>query len=204
MAAGVYILQSGESGEEILVKIGRAADIEARRRSLSTGNPHPLRLYDVIETQHASTCEAFLQNRLQSRRSRRSDAQEFYEVEPSILDLEIHNARDFVDFLPTRERVKGLAKEWSDGRVVLPRRAELDAHRRLLEIREEKAALEFEEEQLEAILQTRIGTASSLDGIATWKTGLVARFDCGSFRLAHPAVYGEFLRKVPRRVFRLL
>jgi hypothetical protein len=105
----VYVLRSGKDD---LFKIGRAKDVEARRKHLSTGNPQPLTIFDVIETEYARDCETYLHRCLRSKRSRRSDAQEFYEVDPAYLGREIlRGARDFVAFLPTRGVAERLAKE---------------------------------------------------------------------------------------------
>src|SRR5262249_31174526 len=71
----VYVLRSGD---EDLFKIGRTRDINSRRLTLSTGNPHPLTLFAVIETEHASWCETYLHSVLRSRRV----AGEFFAVSP--------------------------------------------------------------------------------------------------------------------------
>src|SRR5438874_4432111 len=102
----VYILQSGEDN---LFKIGRAADLEKRMKHLATGNPHPLTLYAQIETEHAPDCEAYLHHRLQSKRSTRSDATEFFEVECGHLDEVIAEARAHNDeFLPKKKAAERL------------------------------------------------------------------------------------------------
>jgi hypothetical protein len=201
MATAVYILRSGE---EDLLKIGRARHVEARRKDLSTGNPYPLSVYEVIETEYANDCETYLHHRLRSKRSRRSEAREFYEVDPRELNSAIRGARNFLDFLPTRDLVEGLAREQSDDRILRPGPGELEAYRRLLIVREQIDALELEKEQLETGLKRAIGTASGLEGLATWKTESVEMFDRESFKLAHPDLYGEFLREGRRRTLRLL
>ena len=147
MATGVYIFRSGP---ENLFKIGRARHVETRRKHLSTGNPYPLAVYAVIETQYASECETYLHHRLRSKRSRRSEAHEFYEVDPPVLDDEIRGVRNFLDFLPTRAVIQELAKEQSDDRILQPGPRELEDYRRLLKVREQIDALELEKEQLEA------------------------------------------------------
>jgi Meiotically up-regulated gene 113 len=201
MATAVYILRSGE---ENLFKIGRARHVEERRKDLSTGNPYPLSVYGVIETEYANDCETYLHHRLRSKRSRRSDAHEFYEVDPPVLDDEIRGVHNFLAFLPTRAVIQGLAKVQSDDRILQPGPRELEDYRRLLKVREQLDSLEFEKEHLESGLKRAIGTASGLEGLAMWKTESVEMFDRESFKLAHPDLYGEFLRDSRRRTLRLL
>src|SRR5262249_6207198 len=103
----VYVLRSGDDN---LFKIGRATDLEKRMKHLATGNPHPLTPYAVIETEHPAACEAFMHHLVQSRRSTRSDAQEFFHLDPGELDALVQAAQSFVaDFLPMKSEAEQLA-----------------------------------------------------------------------------------------------
>lgn len=200
--ACVYILRSGD---ENLFKIGRTTgDLDARIKQLSTGNPHPLTPFDVIETEHDALCETYLHHNLRSKRSLRSDAREFFSVEPAELESAIREGREFLaEFVPKQEEAHNLAREHSDGRVVTPDQGHWQTYHRLVKVREAQDALELERRRLETDLKLAIGTASELDGLATWKTHMSPRFDEAEFRAAEPALYAAFLREKPIRTFRL-
>jgi hypothetical protein len=198
----VYILRSGEDD---LFKIGRAADLEKRMKHLATGNPHPLTLYAEIETEHASDCEAYFHHRLQSKRSTRSDATEFFEVDPAHLDELIDEVRVHNDeFLPRRAAAEHLAEEQNDDRMLEPGEVERGLYRRLLEVREQRDTLNFECVRLETELKLAIGTAAGMEGIATWKAHSMKRFDQEAFGVEYPDLYEAFKRESLARSFRLL
>src|SRR5262249_39189103 len=115
----VYILRSGEAD---CFKIGRTEnDVQDRIKHLSTGNPLPLTLFDVIETDHASKGEKFLHNRLQARRVRDGDAKEFFGLTPEIMRDEIRLARDYIENdVPRLAEVSKLAAEQCEDRWVAP------------------------------------------------------------------------------------
>ena len=165
----VYVLRHGEDN---LFKIGRAADLEKRMKHLATGNPHPLTLYAQIETEHAPDCAAYLHHRLQSKRSTRSDATEFFEVECGHLDEVIAEARAHNDeFLPKKKAAERLADQQSDERMLEPSEAERELYRRLLEVREQRDTLNFECVQLETELKLVIGTAADRLVEDSWIAG---------------------------------
>jgi transcriptional regulator of heat shock response len=199
---GVYVLQSGD---ENVFKIGKAVDLERRMKNLATGNPHPLTLYRSIETEHAAECETYLHHRLRSKRSTRSDAKEFFDVEPSELEALLRDARAYVeDFLPRKAEAERLCHEQSDSRVIEPTETQQETYRRLLKAREEHDALALECERLETELKLAIGTAAAMDGVASWKTQTMHKFDSTRFSEEHPEMYEEFLHETHTRVFRLL
>jgi hypothetical protein len=201
--AFVYILRSGD---EHLFKIGRTSGaVEARHRQLSTGNPHPLTPFDVIETDYASDCETYLHHRLRSKRSGRSDATEFFELDPTELAEVIRDARDFVaDVLPKRAEAERLGNEQSDGRILQPGDDEWETYRRLLDVRQAEDVLGYDRERLENELKLAIGRAAGLANMATWKTQSARRFDEAAFKTEDPGVYERFVRETRYRVFRLL
>jgi len=123
--AFVYILRSGD---EDLFKIGRTSgDVEARRKHLSTGNPHPLTVFDAIETDDVAACESFLHGRLQSKRCA-GDAREFFALAAADLQDAIREARDYLtDDLPRQKEAERLAKQDSDGHSATRRRRMGDA-----------------------------------------------------------------------------
>jgi len=166
--AYVYFFRSGN---ENLFKIGKTArdDVEDRIRDLSTGNPHPLTVFDAIETEDEDECEKYLHKILRSKRSRESAAQEFFEVAPDVLKSVIQDAREFLsEFLATKRAAERLADEKSEDRMVAPGDEDRTIYRRLLEVREQQDRCEYERKHLENKLKLSIGTAAGLEGIASW------------------------------------
>jgi hypothetical protein len=199
--AFVYILKSGD---EDLFKIGRTRrDVEARIRQLSTGNPHPLTVFDVIETDYDSDCETFLHGRLRAKRLA-GDAREFFAISADELGEAISDAREFMEeFAPRQREAERLAKEESDGRVLQPGDAEWDTYRRLVEVRVAETALKLDRVRLETELKLAIGTAAGLERIATWRTQSTRTLDEARLKIAEPTLYESFLRESRSRVFRL-
>jgi hypothetical protein len=197
--AYVYILDSGSDG---VFKIGRTrGDVAARVKALSTGNPRPLTVFDVIETDHDSLCESYLHNRLRTKRR----GGEFFELEAPELRAAIDDARQFIaDFVPKQHEVERLAAGESEDRAVEPGLAELEAYRELLKVREDLDDLRLRQAELETALKLAIGTASELNGLVSWKTHAVQRLDVEALRTAEPQVYERFVRDSRVRTFRLL
>jgi Meiotically Up-regulated Gene 113 (MUG113) protein len=200
--ACVYVLQHGEDN---LFKIGRAADLDKRMKALATGNPHPLTAYAVIETEHPAACEAFMHHLVQSRRSTRSDAKEFFDLEPTELDELVRDAQAFIkEYLPMKEEVERLAELPSDDSMLEPATEHGEIYERLLQARQERDKLNYECERLEAKLKLAIRTAAGIEGIATWKAHSTKRFDQEAFGNEYPDLHDAFMRESLSRVFKLL
>jgi hypothetical protein len=182
--AYVYVLRSGNDD---VFKIGRTrGDVDARVRSLATGNPQPLTRFDVNETEHDSLCETYLHNQLRSRRR----GGEFFAIDAAELEAVIAEAREFIaDYVPKHEEAERLASEKSDERVLEPSEAERELHPQLLEVREALDGLELERARLETALKLAIGTGDGLDGIASWKSHCVQRFGTAAFQVAEPLLH---------------
>jgi Meiotically Up-regulated Gene 113 (MUG113) protein len=196
--AHVYVLRSGN---EDVFKIGRTRhDVDSRRRGLATGNPHPLTVFDVIETEHEALCETFLHRRLRSRRV----SGEFFAVVPEELEAAIRETRELLaDLVTSKQEVKRLAQEESDGLVLKPGSAEWSIYENLLEVREAQDHYAFQRELLENKLKLTIGTAEGLEGIASWKTQERRQFDEASFKLERPELFQTYVKLSRLRVFRL-
>lgn len=201
--ACVYVLRSGN---ENLFKIGRTSgDVDVRIRQLSTGNPHPLTIFDAIGTRHDSLCETYLHRTLRSRRILKGTAQEFFAVTPTEVEEIIRDAREFLaEFVARQEEAERLAEEESDGRLLVPGTDEWSMYRKLLEVREEQDTCAFQRQLLENKLKLAIGKADGLDGIATWKTQARERFDEAALKLAHPELFKSYVSASRLRVFRLI
>jgi hypothetical protein len=199
--AYVYVLRSGDSN---LFKVGRTNDLERRMKHLATGNPEPLTLFDCIETEDAASAEKYLHHRLRSHRSNRSGAREFFEIHPDAFAAILDDARAFLaDFVPKQHEADQFAQEESDGRILLPGDADWERYRALVEVREALDGLELKRRELEAEFKIAIGPADGLEGIATWRTQAITRFDQDTFRTTDPDTYRLFLVAERRRHFRL-
>jgi hypothetical protein len=199
----VYILRSGN---EHLFKIGRTSgDVDLRVRQLSTGNPHPLTIFDVIKTLHDSLCETYLHRTLRSKRVLKGAAQEFFAVTPTELAGIVQEAREFLDeFVLRQEDAERLAKEESDGSLLVPGDEEWSMYHKLLEVREEQDGFTYQREFLENKLKLAIGRTDGLEGIATWKTQARERFDEAAFKVAHPELFKSYVSVSRMRFFRLI
>jgi predicted GIY-YIG superfamily endonuclease len=184
MSNCVYIYRSGGGN---VFKIGRATDLAKRLRTHATGNPEPLTEFAVIETEHAAQCETYLHHRLRSKRSTRSDATEFFEVDPDELATLVADARHWAnEVLPMMAEAERLSEETCDDRILQPTDGVLETYRTLVDVRERYDTLGFQKDWLEAQLKLIIGTASGIDRIADWKTVLSHRLDGDLFKSEHP------------------
>jgi hypothetical protein len=198
----VYIYRSGDGN---LFKIGHATDHEKRVKALTTGNPEPLTQFDVIETEYASQCETYMHHRLRSKKSRRSAASEFFEVDPTELTELIADARHYAaEVLPKIAQADRLAEVECDERLLRPGDAEWEIYRTLLRVREDYDTLGFQKDRLEAELKLAIGTASGMARIATWKMVTTRRLDAEALRHEKPELYEAFLRESRSRRLLLL
>jgi hypothetical protein len=198
----VYMLRSGE---EDLFKIGMTrGDVDVRKKGLATGNPHPLTEYASIQTDHPSKVESFLHGLLRSKRSRRSEATEFYEIAQPELDAAIQEARDYADRdLPQEAEVERLAAEVCEDRLLTPATDDWAIYTQLLHAREAHDRASHARNRLEWKLKLRIGTAYGLDGIATWRTITSSRPDLEALSRDHPDLYASYLRESHSRRFDL-
>jgi hypothetical protein len=199
----VYVLRSGESDH---FKVGRTErNVADRVKQLSTGNPSPLIIFDVIETPYAAKCETFLLNRLQPRRSRDSGAKEFFVIEPDEMRVEVRLARDYAENdLPKVTQVQALALVACEDRWVSPSEQARSIFRELIEVRASIDILTRRREKLENDLKLTIGTAIGLEGLATWKFVEGHRFNTDQFAKDHPELYLTYYIRTRTRMFRLL
>jgi hypothetical protein len=191
----VYVLREGLSN---VFKIGRTSGgVDGVLRRLRTGNSKPLSLFDLVETEQESACEAFFHRRLAARRVVRGGGWEFFEMES-----EEHMRRTIADLRGMFEEVEdarcavqALAKEQCTDILLEPNTEDQRLLERLMRNKEEQEYLRFECELLESQLKRRIGTAAGLRGLATWKTQLTRRYDEKLFRESAPEMYNDLLEK---------
>jgi hypothetical protein len=199
----VYILQSGE---ENLYKIGIANDVDERLRDLKTGNPRRFFVFGLIDTvdrESANAVESFLHKMFQSKRVPGGGREFFALTRMEAEDAERAGRAFLSEALPRRKEVEALSKEESDDRLLRPRDQDWEVVRSLLHWRENKYKAEIECERNENRLKLTIGASAGIDGLATWKSHLVARFDQGAFKLAEPDLYQAFVREARQRDLRL-
>lgn len=199
----VYVLQSGSVN---LFKIGRTTgSVEKRIKQLNTGNPHPLVMFDVIETEEASSCETYLHKRLRTTQHFGSGGTEFFAIEPDDLMAVLKDARSFLsEYISAKKAAEEYKAMPSEDRVIEPTEELQDDYRRLLEIREQQDMLKFERELIECRIKSALGTASEIRSIATWKTSLVTRFDQDLFSEENVELYSQYLKQTAQRNFRLV
>jgi predicted GIY-YIG superfamily endonuclease len=198
----VYIYRSGEGN---VFKIGRTTDVARRLKTHATGNPEPLTEFAVIETEYASQCETYLHHRLRTKRSTRSEATEFFEVDPEELAALVEDARHYADeVLLMIAEADRLSEQECDDRILQPSDGVMETYRALVKVREDYDTLGFQKDRLEAELKLAIGTASGIEQVADWKTVLSHRLDTDRLEAERPDVYSTFLGEARSRRFILL
>jgi hypothetical protein len=190
----VYVLREGRSN---IFKIGRTSgDTDAVIRRLQTGNSQPLSLFDLVVTEQESACEAFFHRRLRSRRPLQGGGWEFFEVEATEMRQIVSEFRAMFEQLEqTRQIVSGLIAQESRDVLIEPNSEDKELLLRLMRNKEEQEYLRFECELIESKLKQRIGTASGIRGLATWKTQLTRRYCDKLFRDSEPDTYNDLLEK---------
>lgn len=199
----VYIFQSGDTN---YFKIGRTrSDVEQRRRELSTGNPHPLKLVDCIETDHDALVEKYLHTKFNQYLSKGSDATEYFEIEPNILSKGLAEARAFLaEYIPLHEQTEAFKDTETTGEVKVPNDEVIALYKQLLLLKGQIDGLQFERDVLENRIKSKIGDADGIEGVATWKTQVRMALDQAALKAQHPAIVEAFSKQQRSRVFKLL
>jgi hypothetical protein len=160
--AFVYIFQSGTDN---FFKIGMTRkDPEKRRKELSTGNPYPLTLFDLIETEEANIVENYLHKKFAQYRVYGGTATEYFAIDPETLTIGLRESRKFLDEYMSLKAISTDLKN-----IAATTGEELEADDEAQELRQQVkdvqsriAKLKLEEEFLKLKLQSKIGSA---DGI---------------------------------------
>jgi hypothetical protein len=194
----LYFMRNGDAN---VVKIGIAGDADARRGQFKTGNPEDIRIIDLVDADDARPIETILHRIYYSKRLRR----EFYSLTPAQADEAGDRARDIRDnYLPLEREAKRLAKSECDSPSRPPTEHECELHRDVVEKREAKYLAEHECDRAENELRVAIGTSEGLDGLASYKTYTISRFDEAAFKLKFPEQHAAFCRPTQQRTLRLL
>ncbi len=192
----VYILREGISN---LFKIGRTSgSVDGVVKRLRTGNPRPLNIFRVIETDQESACETFFHKQLRERMVVLGGGCEFFDFESNPADVEaivVDTQRKFEERSEIRQIIDVLKDQQSTAVLLEPSKEDQAIMSRLLTIEKEQELLLFEVEMLKGKLMKRIGTASGIRGIATWKTQTSRMYSERLFRDSDPERYQALLEK---------
>jgi len=204
----VYVLRNGN---EDVFKIGRTKiPLERVVKSLSRGNPYRLTKFARIDTEDDVACEAFLHQRLRSKRIVLGDGTEFFQVTPSELAQALHDAEEFAnEFLSAKRQAEELSniEEDSNAGLIAPSECDVEVYSRLLQVREAQDRLKVQRQFFESKLKISIGTSTGLEGLATWKGKWGQHFDLPGLRKAEPDIYARLFERFGdetyRRTFRI-
>ncbi len=199
--AFVYIFKTGPSH----YKIGRATDIEKRRKELSTGNPYTIELIHFIETDKASLVEKILQDRFYEYICETGDSTEHYEIQDiETLNKGFKEAKDILkQYLPLLDNSEKLAKAEVVNEIIPATEDALKIQKELRDVVGKVENLKFKKDFLECKLKSLIGCYEGIDGIATWKVVSKESFDSAQLKKKHPELYQEFKKQSESRVFKL-
>lgn len=190
----VYVLREGSSN---IFKIGRTSGtVDGVVTRLRTGNSQPLSIFEIVQTEEESACEAFFHRQLRDKRVVRGGGWEFFEVDVAAMKELISQVRSmFEELQEAQNAIEKLGKVASTDVLLDPSEKDKELLRRLLENKKEQEFLQIECQLLEAQLKQRIGSAAGLRGLATWKTQVTRVFDQKLFAKTAPDEYERLLEK---------
>jgi hypothetical protein len=205
----VYAFRHGHQDE---FKFGRTTNLEQRRKTLQTGSPKPLTLFECIETDDYKDAEAFILRRLAHKRL----TGEFFAVTADEASEAMEACRAYLenDLPQWREEDQEVAElsTIESSPEMLPSSEDVsEKYRQLVRLRAEKKLrkieidrLEVEEIRLETAIKLAIGNAKGIEGVATWETGDSRRaFDGGALKAVNPELYKMYLTKFDQARFRM-
>ena len=198
----VYFIRHGSLDE---FKIGMTTNIEQRLKTLQTGSPRKLKLFEFIETSDARAGETYVHDLLKDRRL----VGENFALSPAEARAAAARTRNYVDDeLPRLQAVRDLLAELksaeSTGQLLPSTDAVRAMHQRLLELDEDIAArnqeletLGAERRRLEDSVKLAIGVARGIEGVATWETtDGRRRINPSLIKSDDPDLYEEYVRYV--------
>jgi len=205
----VYSFRHGHEDE---FKFGRTSNLERRRKSLQTGCPKPLTVFDFIETEDAKEGEKFVLDRLAHRRlTGEFCAVTAEEATEAMTACRVYLERELPRLREQAQQITELSAIES-GEEMLPSSQEvLGMYRQLLRLRAEKrlrtielGRIEAEEGRLEATIKLAIGSAKGIEGVATWETGNSRRaFNANVLKTTNPELYEMYSTAFDRARFRI-
>ena len=193
----VYVLSAGDTNR---TKIGRTkGSIADRIYQLQTGNPFVITERDHIATAYASKVESYLHALLAPVRG---ESGEWFEVAQVDLDQALEQARSYAAHLEaTQETIESLVGVQVEDREEAASEQDHDLHLELLRLYAEHKRIEVEIERRESRLKLRIGSASHLETIASWKHVSGKRLDQTRLKEERPDLYEAFSKQINTRRF---
>ncbi|MGD0547920.1 MAG: hypothetical protein ABR991_08855, partial [Terracidiphilus sp.] len=171
---------------------------------LNGGSSQGLFLFEVVETDNESTCEAFFHRLLSTRRIDRGGGTEFFGM-----DSEAHmrqTIKQFREMAATLEESRYATVDFekmecnsvmleptADDKQLLSQLQTVEA--RLLEIKEETEYLTFQREVIQSQLKRRIGGSRGIRDVATWETKIRRNFSEELLRERDPDLYENLLER---------
>jgi hypothetical protein len=198
-----YVIKIGDTG---LYKLGHTNDLNARIETYYTIATERLSWYEQIESDDCPKVEAVMKDYLEEFRVPRLNARELFRPPQTELDQAIAVAKEWNDvMLPLIAVAKLVEGQECDPDLVLePTEEHWSMYRELLRLRQiERRSLQGQE-RIKRRLQVDMGRASSLDGIATWKSEFKAKFDRKGFVKKYPHLepfIDEFITRPHSRRF---
>jgi hypothetical protein len=194
-----YVYRLGESG---IWKVGKTTDLERREKAFGTISTEQLVLYAAIDTTDHTEVENFIKARLQSYRWLEGAGKDLYRAERGVVDAVVEAARRFsAETLPQLNEAEKLSQVRSDRRVLTPSEIHRQLHHELLEARQAELRARQEMRRIRAELMLVMGTASHLDGIATFESQTRASFDGKRFQLENPTLAQPYMKQIHTRPF---
>jgi len=141
---------------------------------------------------------------LRSKRSRESEAREFFTSSADEVHAALREARGCLEELvPKQHETERLAREASDCILLKSGHRDWERYRCVLELRATEDNTRIRRELLENESKLVIGQADGLDKLATCKSHTVKKLDESAFKLAEPKLFETFVHTLMQRAFRL-
>ena len=190
----VYILRESFSNK---FKIQRADwTIEAAAEKLRSAGLSSLTIFEVLEVEQAVLCEFILKRHVSQCESTSDCADGCFLLDPvEVLTIVRDVRRMFAKFDTVREAARQCMNTASTASLVEPTQEDRELIRRIQTNRDERDYLAFECESLENQLKQRIGSASGIRGLVSWKTQTSRIYSESIFRNSDPQLYQELLEQ---------
>ncbi len=132
----------------------------------------------------------------------RGESGEWFEVAQNDLDQALEQARSYAAHLEaTQETIESLVGVQVEDREEAASEQDHDLHLELLRLYAEHKRIEVEIERRESRLKLRIGSASHLETIASWKHVSGKRLDQTRLKEERPDLYEAFSKPINTRRF---
>lgn len=205
----VYAFRHGRENE---FKFGQTTNLAQRRKTLQTGCPKLLTVFDRIETDDYREGEKFILRRLAHKRLigefravTAAEATEAMEACRTYLENELPRRRE------EDRKVDELSTIESSPEMLPSSKDVLEKYQQLVRLRAEKVLrkieierLEAEEARIETAIKLAIGSANGIEGIATWETGDSHRaFSSDALKAVNPELYDMYLTKFDQTRFKM-